>query len=61
MKVCIYSGCLQLVRRSGVGQAMLHQKKMLEDAGVPVSFRDGPDTDVVHINTVFPDAVCKAF
>lgn len=61
MKVCIYSGCLQLVRRSGVGQAMLHQKKMLEDAGVPVSFRDGPDTDIVHINTVFPDAVCKAF
>lgn len=60
MKVCLYGGCLKLVEKSGVGHAVLHQKKMLEDNGVEVSFRDTPDAELVHINTVFPDALCKA-
>lgn len=60
MKVCLYSGCLKLVERSGVGHAVLHQKEMLEENGVEVTFRDAPDASVVHINTVFPDSLVKA-
>ena len=60
MKVCLYSGCLKLVEKSGVGHAVLHQKEMLEENGVEVTFRDAPDAEIIHINTVFPDSLLKA-
>ena len=34
MRVQIYSGSMRLVAKSGVGQAMLHQKKMLDCVGI---------------------------
>ena len=37
MLVHLYTGSLGLVARSGVGQAVLHQKAMLESAGVTVT------------------------
>lgn len=60
MKVCIYSSCLKLVKKSGVGQAIFHQMKMLKSAGVEVTYKDTLDTDVIHINTVFPDSFLKS-
>ncbi len=34
MKVQIYTGSMSLVAKSGVGQAILHQRMMLSEAGV---------------------------
>ena len=60
MSVQIYSGSAALVRRSGVGQAMLHQKQMLAAAGVASTDRPSPDARTVHINTVLPGAPLAA-
>jgi 1,2-diacylglycerol-3-alpha-glucose alpha-1,2-glucosyltransferase len=61
MRVTLYSGCLWLVRKSGVGQAILHQKDMLERAGVETSSKWREPTAAVHINTVFPDSPVAAW
>ena len=54
MKVCLYSGSLHMVERSGVGQAVQHQKQMLRSAGVDVTMNEQDDFDVIHLNTIFP-------
>ncbi len=47
------------VEKSGVGRALYHQLKAAELNGINcVSTLE--EADVVHINTVFPDAVCMA-
>ena len=61
MLVQIYAGSLNLVRRSGVGQAALHQQAMLEKMGQDVTFRWDCGAEFVHINTVFPDSLAAAF
>jgi 1,2-diacylglycerol-3-alpha-glucose alpha-1,2-glucosyltransferase len=61
MRVTLYSGCLSLVRKSGVGQAILHQKDMLERAGVETTNKWVGPSAVVHINTVFPDSPVAAW
>lgn len=60
MSVQIYTGSASLVRRSGVGQAMLHQRQMLAAAGVETTDRAAPEARTVHINTVLPDAPLAA-
>ena len=60
MLVHLYTGSLGLVARSGVGQAVLHQKAMLESAGVTVTEDWRAHADAVHINTVLPDAPLAA-
>lgn len=60
MKVRLYGGSLKLVEKSGVGQAVHHQQAMLESAGIPVTFHNERDVDIVHINTVFPDSFAAA-
>lgn len=60
MSVCLYMGGLKIVKKSGVGQAILHQKKALEMAGFKIDLKMGPDTKIIHINTVFPDAFLAA-
>lgn len=59
MTVHLYTGSLGLVRRSGVGQAVAHQRRMLESNGVTV-VTDWQPADAVHINTVLPDAPLAA-
>lgn len=56
MSVQLYTGSLSLVRRSGVGQAVLHQEEMLRSAGIPVTTHSSRAAATVHINTVLPDA-----
>nr|WP_317402394.1 glycosyltransferase [uncultured Gemmiger sp.] len=56
MRVHLYTGSLDAVRRSGVGQAVAHQRAMLQSAGVEVTESWDGHADAVHINTVLPDA-----
>ena len=58
MRVQLYGGSLALVRKSGVGKAVEHQRAMLERCGVTVT--DHSDARIVHCNTVFPDAWLSA-
>ena len=60
MKICIYKGSEELVRRSGVGIAIRHQEKILREAGCEIVDRIDDDTDAVHINTVFPGSAVEA-
>ncbi len=60
MSVYLYEGGAQLVRKSGVGQAIVHQKQALQLAGIPLS-KTMRDAKIVHINTVFPDSLIVAF
>ena len=60
MSVQLYSGSLSLVRKSGVGQAVAHQRKMLNQVGISVTDHAQRDTGIVHCNTVFPDSVLAA-
>ena len=55
MRIYIYSGGEKLVARSGVGQAIRHQREMLRRAGVETTDRWSGDAWAVHINTVLPD------
>lgn len=59
MRVQIYTGSLQLVAHSGVGQAILHQQKMLSAAGIDTTDH-WEETGPIHLNTVFPDSVLTA-
>ena len=54
MRVRLYGGSLGLVRKSGVGKAVEHQRAMLERCGADVT--DRSDAGIVHCNTVFPAA-----
>lgn len=60
MHVCVYAGSEKLVNKSGVGVAMGHQTSMLSRAGHTVEPYISRETEVVHINTVFPNSVLAA-
>ena len=60
MSIQLYTGSLSLVHRSGVGQAVLHQREMLARAGIASTDRSVPEAGTVHINTVLPDAPLAA-
>jgi 1,2-diacylglycerol-3-alpha-glucose alpha-1,2-glucosyltransferase len=57
MKVLLYSGSWNLVKQSGVGQALLHQQAMLASKGVATTRVWENDASVIHVNTVFPDTL----
>ena len=57
MSVFIYEGGFRLVRKSGVGQAMLHQREALRKAGIIARGRSDDGTKIMHLNTVFPDSL----
>ncbi|MDO4173157.1 MAG: glycosyltransferase [Eubacteriales bacterium] len=60
MPIYLYTGGLRIVKKSGVGQAILHQRKALETVDIQMDTRLSPSTAAVHINTVFPDSVLMA-
>ncbi len=60
MKVCVYNGAMRLIEKSGVGSAMRHQKRVLAAGGNEATDRMNTETEVVHLNTVFPDSVVTA-
>ncbi len=59
MKVLLYTGKID-VDKSGVGKAKEHQIKALTLANVPYTLDTKDDYDIVHINTIFPDALLFA-
>ncbi|MGI6117300.1 MAG: glycosyltransferase [Bilifractor sp.] len=60
MKVCVYQGALGIVEKSGVGQAIHHQIRELRLSGVQMTEAGDPETEIIQINTVFPDSVITA-
>jgi len=60
MSIYIYGGGEKLVGKSGVGQAIRHQRECLRRGGVPTTDHWTRDTDAVHVNTVLPDSVLTA-
>lgn len=61
MLVNLYTGSFSLIKRSGVGQAILHQKKMLERMGIKTTNRWSKAVKAVHFNTIFPDSLAACF
>lgn len=57
MHVHLYSGCISLVRRSGVGQAVLHQQQMLDRVGIETTSHWSEPAEAIHLNTIFPDSL----
>ena len=57
MKVLLHSDHLKMVEKSGVGRAIYHQKKALEENNVLYTTDKKEDFDIVHINTVFPSSL----
>lgn len=60
MRIYIYSGGEKIVGRSGVGQAIRHQRECLRRAEIATTARWTRDTAAVHVNTVLPDSVLAA-
>ncbi|SEA07801.1 1,2-diacylglycerol-3-alpha-glucose alpha-1,2-glucosyltransferase [Oribacterium sp. KHPX15] len=60
MKTFVYMGGINLTKKSGVGKAVYHQISMLEKQGISVNKSGLKQSDIVHINTVFPDSVFMA-
>ena len=60
MRVFIYNGGLRLVGRSGVGQAIFHQREMLRRARITTTHHWLQKAGAFHINTVLPDSVLAA-
>ena len=60
MKIYIYGGGEKLVGKSGVGQAIRHQRECLRRSGVATTDRWTKDTAAIHVNTVLPDSVLAA-
>ncbi len=56
----LYQGGYSLVCKSGVGQAIVHQGKILRKMNVETSDKYQNRENIVHINTVFPDSVVEA-
>ena len=57
MKIKLYFGQEDAIKKSGIGRAFVHQKKALELSGIPYTTdKDDLDYDILHINTVWPDS-----
>ena len=60
MRIYIYGGGEKLVGKSGVGQAIRHQRECLRRSGVPTTDRWTADAAAIHVNTILPDSVLAA-
>ncbi len=56
----IYRGGYSLVSGSGIGQAIVHQEKILHSMNIGTNGKYQNTDDIVHINTVLPDSVIEA-
>lgn len=57
MKTLLYSKSLDLISKSGIGEAIRHQEQVLEYANIPYTTDSNEDYDIVHLNTVFPNSL----
>lgn len=54
MKVCLYGELSRVLKGSGIGTAIDHQRRALEHAGVEVTRSHRDKFDVIDINTIGP-------
>lgn len=57
MKILLHSDHLKLIEKSGVGRAIYHQKKALEENNIQFTTDKKDSYDIIHINTVFPSSL----
>lgn len=60
MKVLLRTDMFNQVEKSGVGRAIIHQKKALELNKVDYTTNPDDEYDIVHINTIFPQSYLAA-
>lgn len=60
MKILLHTGKFKEVEKSGVGRAIVHQKKALDLMHIPYTTDVKDDFDIVHINTIFPESLLLA-
>ena len=60
MRILLYTGGQKLVETSGVGKAISHQERALMLCGADITKNPKGAYDVLHVNTVFPDALWMA-
>jgi len=53
MKVLLYTEGLKHVGKSGLGKAIKHQQKALENENIEYTLNPKDDYDILHINTYF--------
>lgn len=57
MKIKLYFGNKEAIKKSGIGKALEHQKKALELNNIAYTLdKKDLNYDILHINTVFPDS-----
>ncbi|MDX8047585.1 glycosyltransferase [Gracilibacillus sp. S3-1-1] len=61
MKVLLYTGSLNLINKSGIGQAIRHQQKALEYLDVAHTTNHKEEFDIVHLNTIFPNSLVMSW
>lgn len=54
MKVLLYTEGLKTIGKSGLGKAIQHQIKALENEHIDYTLNPKDDYDILHINTYFP-------
>lgn len=54
MKVFLYFQGQSLIRKSGIGRALLLQTKALKSAGVEITLDNRDNFDIGHVNTLWP-------
>ncbi len=58
MKVKLYFGKENLIKKSGIGRAFSHQKEALNLMNIPYTTnKNDLDYDILHINTLWPDSL----
>lgn len=58
MKIKLYFGKEDAIKKSGIGRALVHQKSALEKNGIEYTTnKEDLDYDILHINTIWPDSL----
>lgn len=57
MKILLYTGHLKLVEKSGIGKAIHHQQKAMEENKISYTTNVKDKFDIIQLNTIFPDSV----
>lgn len=60
MKVLLYTEGLKTIGKSGLGKAIKHQMKALENEKIEYTLDPKDDYDILHINTYFPKSYLLA-
>ena len=57
MKIVLYNGLSRIVSKSGIGEAIRHQEKLLKLLNLPYTKKINDSFDILQLNTIFPDSL----